>query len=92
MRIALVPRDVCALIDDAIVPEESEPLQSLEDRARARVGAASLVGILDAEKEFPSELAGIEPVEERGSRATDVQVSRRRGCEAKARFGAVCHQ
>jgi hypothetical protein len=67
-----VTREVRALIDDDIIPEESQPLESLEDRTRALVGTPRLVGILDAEQELSAELARVEPIEERCARASDV--------------------
>ena len=86
-----MPRQVGALINDAVVPEQAEPLQTLEDRAGALLGAASLVGVLDAQQKLAAELFGVEPVEQRCARTTDVQISRRRRSEAKSRFGGVGH-
>src|SRR3954471_746715 len=84
-------RQVRALIDDAVVPVEFEPLESLEDRASALVGAPRLVGVLDAEQKLTAELPRVKPVEERGARAPDVQISGGRWGAAKARCGAGGH-
>ena len=87
LRVGAVALEVRALIDDLLVPRQAEPLESLEDRARALVGAARLVGVLDAEEELAAELLGVEPVEERGARAADVEVAGRRRSEAEAGCG-----
>ena len=83
--VALMPLEVRALVDDVLVPIEAEPLEPLEDRAGALVGAARLVGVLDAQQELAAVLARVEPVEERRSRAADVQVAGGRGRESETR-------
>src|SRR5689334_11393061 len=80
-----MPCQVRALVDHFLVPREAEPLHALEDGAGAFVGAAGLVGVLDAEEELPTVSLDVEPVEERGSSATDVQVAGGRGREAETR-------
>ena len=85
LRVGAVTLEVRALEDDLPVPREAEPLEPLEDGARALVGAARLVGVLDAQQEHSVELSRVEPVEERRPRAADVQIPRGRRCEAKAR-------
>jgi hypothetical protein len=80
-----VALEVRALEDDLFVPVEPEPAQPLEDGARGLVGGAGLVGVLDAEQELAAELAGEEPVEERGAGAADVEVAGGRGGETEAR-------
>ena len=82
-RVGLMPREVRALIHDVLVPAEAEPVEALEDRARALVGAARAVGVLDAQQELAAVVLGVEPVEERRAGAADVEVSRRRRSEAK---------
>ena len=74
-RVGLVPREVRALKHDLLVPDEPEPLEPLEDRPRAFLGAARLVGVLDAQEELAAVFLGEEPVEERRSRAADVEVA-----------------
>ncbi len=86
-----MPLEVRALIHDVLVPVEPEPLEPLEDRARALVGAARLVGVLDAQQELAAEMPDIEPVEERGARAADVEIAGRRGSEAKSRCRVSAH-
>src|SRR3989449_621517 len=65
-----------------LVPVEAEPLEGLEDRGDVLVGRARTVGVLDPEDEGPAVVARVEPVEQRGARAPDVEVSRRARLEA----------
>ena len=82
--VGLMTRQIGALIDDAVVPVQSEPLQSLENRTRTLFSTSRLVGVFDAKQELPAEFPGVEPVEERGAGAANVQISCWRRCEAKA--------
>jgi hypothetical protein len=52
LRVGLMLRDVCSLEDDIFVPVDAEPAQPFENRARAVVGRARLVSVLDAEEEL----------------------------------------
>src|SRR5205823_4410067 len=74
-RIRLVALEVRALVDDLLVPRQAEPLESLEDRARALFRAARLVGVLDTEEELPAVVLHVQPVEQRGARAAYVEVA-----------------
>src|SRR5438093_653566 len=65
-----------------LAPVEAEPLEGLEDRGDVLVGRARTVGVLDPEDEGPAVVARVEPVEQRGARAPDVEVSRRARREA----------
>jgi len=56
LRIGLVALEIGALVYDAVVPVEAQPLQPIEDGARALVGAPCLIGVLDAEKELSANL------------------------------------
>ena len=62
--------------------------ERVEDDRDALVGAALLVGVLDAEDEGAAGLAGPEPVEERRADAADVQVPGRRGAK-RTRAGVM---
>ncbi len=77
LRVRLVSREIRALVRDLLVPGEAEPLESLEDRARAFVGAAGAIGVLDAEQERSAVLAREEPVVERRARTADVEIASR---------------
>jgi hypothetical protein len=66
------PSDVWSL-----VPIESEPTHPVED-AGHHVGRRSLnVCVFDSEDEGPTVTPRVQPVEERGARAADVQVAGR---------------
>src|SRR5436189_575153 len=58
------------LFRSPLVPVEAEPLEGLEDRGDVLVGRARTVGVLDPEDEGPAVVARVEPVEQRGARAT----------------------
>src|SRR5262249_57266362 len=81
--IGLMSRQVRALEHDVLVPTEAEPAESLEDRARALLGAASLVGVFDAQQELAAVVLDVQPVEERGAGAPDVEIARGRWSEAE---------
>src|SRR5258708_7397394 len=76
LDVSLVSRQVRALIDGILVPIEPEPIEAVEDCPRALAGAPRLVGVLDAEKELSAVALDVEPVEERGPRPADMQISR----------------
>src|SRR5437868_10899331 len=48
LRVGTMLREVRSLMDDRLVPGKAEPLESLEDGARARLGAARAIRVLDA--------------------------------------------
>src|SRR6185437_4628307 len=74
--------EIRTLIDDLFVPVEAEPVEPVEDRARGLIRAARLVRVLDAQEELAAVLAGVEPVEERGAGAADVEVTSGAGGES----------
>ena len=84
LTICAMPREVRALIGDVLVPVETEPLHSLENRARALVGAAGAVGVLDAEQERSTMLAGEQPIVDRCASAADVEIAGGRWREAES--------
>ena len=55
------------------VPFETKPAQAVEDHFHRLPRIARGVGVLDAENERAAGVAGVEPVEQRGARAADVQ-------------------
>ena len=55
------------------VPAEIKPAQAIENLIYARLGVALDVGIVEAEDDGSSIVAGIEPVEDEGAGAADVQ-------------------
>ena len=78
---------VLALEERPLVPGDPQPAEPVEDDAGVALGAALAVGVLDTKHECAAGVPGVEPVEQRGARAADVQVSRGGGSEADARRG-----
>ena len=61
-----------------LVPVETEPQHGPLDALGVLGPVALSVGVFDPKDENPALLAGKKPVEEGGSRATDMEVARRR--------------
>ena len=81
-----------------LVPTEIEPAQALEDGIERGLGIALDVGVVDAQDHGAAVVAGVEPVEDEGARAPDVQKAggRRRKtnskhgkCQYNKRFAAL---
>ena len=69
----------------ALVPIDPQPAQAIED-AGDHLGLRALdVGVFDAQDERAAVTAGIQPVEESGARAADMQVAGGRRGEPEAR-------
>ncbi len=66
------------------VPVETEPLQAFEDRGEGGVGIAFDVRVVDAEDHGSFIVAGVEPIEDEGAGAADVEESGGRRGEADA--------
>jgi len=91
LRGVFVEGEALGLIEGALIPVEAEPLKSVDD-ALDEFGLVALgVGVFDAEDHDAALLAGVEPVEESGARAADVEVTGGRWGEADA-DGGVCHE
>ena len=65
-----------------VVPVETEPVETFENRIDRFLGRARLVCILDPEQGLAAMMAGKQPVEHRGPGSADVQEPCRRGREA----------
>ena len=75
-----MPRSAAILRDRLSLPVEAEPGQAVENCRRGRLGRSLAVGILDAQQHRAPGMAGIQPVEQRGSGSANMQVARwRRG-------------
>jgi hypothetical protein len=59
------------------VPVEPEPAHALEDDVDGRLGIAGSVGVFDAQDEGTPVVPGKEPVEQRRTGTSDVEVTRR---------------
>jgi hypothetical protein len=57
------------------VPIEIEPFHAFDNCFDCIIGGARTVCIFDAQQEFSTHVAGIEPVVERGARAADMEVA-----------------
>ncbi len=70
-----------------LVPAEIEPAQAFEDGIEGRLGVALDVGVVDAQDHRAAVVAGVEPVEDEGARAADVQIARGGGRKADSKHG-----
>ena len=77
-----VPRGAGKLVDDVAVPIELEPFQPVEDGGNRRLGRALAIGVLDSQQHLAAVLPGIEPVEQRGAGAADMEEAGRGGRKA----------
>ena len=67
----------------ALVPGEAQPGQILDERGDELRPAALCVGVLDAQQEAATVAARQQPVEQRGTRVTEVQLPRGTGREPR---------
>src|SRR6185436_10570923 len=74
----------------ALVPVDAEPAEPVEDPFDHLVRRALDVRVLDAEDEDAAEPSRVQPVEERGARAADMQIPGRRWGEADADHVVIC--
>ncbi len=70
------------LVDGGAIPIEPEPGEPVEDRVDRGLGGSFSVGVLDPQQHFSAAPAGVEPVEQRGARAPDMQEAGGRGSKA----------
>jgi len=77
-----------------LVPLQSEPAQVFEQLLVRRLDVAGLVGVLDAQHEFPAQPLGQQVVEQRRPRSADVQIAGRRrretGTNGLAHIFLIC--
>src|SRR4051812_30589536 len=84
-----MPGSVFALEERALVPGDAEPVETVQDDAGVLLRAALAVGVLDPKHVDAAGVSGIEPVEQRGAGAADVEVTGRGGSEADSGFRHV---
>ena len=77
LRHLRVPRLALALEHRGLIRGEAEPVEAADDLLHRRLGAALLIGVLDAEQVLPAVMAGEEEVEQRGAGAADVEIAGR---------------
>ena len=83
--IRLVPGGILALEVGALIPGNAQPLETIQNDPGVLFGASLPVGILDAEDVGASSMPGIQPVEESGPSASDMEVTGGGGSETDAR-------
>jgi hypothetical protein len=71
----------------AFVPIEAEPSQTFVNCRRCFFDLARFIGVFDSENEFAAVMSGKKPVEKRGPRPADVEITGRRRSETDANFG-----
>ena len=59
----------------AFIPVQTEPAQPIVNRLRRDFGVPGPVCVLDAQDERAAGMFGVEPIEKRGARAADVEVT-----------------
>ena len=84
-----VARGAAELVDDVAVPIEPEPFQPVQDRGDGRLGRSLPIGVLDPEQHLAAALFGVQPVEQRGAGASDMEKAGGRG--RKARDDGISH-
>ncbi len=72
----------------AFIPIQAQPFQSFVDGGHRFLGVALHIGVFDAQHEFSAVMPREQPVEKRGARSADVQITGRRGGETNADFRA----
>ncbi len=77
-----VERKATALIDGLPVPVEPEPAQVVQDLLEEADVGPDLVGVFYPEEEASARVPGIEPVEEGGPGAPEMEVTGRAGGES----------
>ena len=69
------------------IPAELEPVEAVEDGIERLLGVAFDIGIVDAEDHRSGVVAGVQPIEDKGPGAADVEVSGRRRGETHSEHG-----
>src|SRR6185437_14767384 len=84
LGIGLMPCRVCSLEERPFVPADAEPVQPIQNDFGVLLRASLTVGVLDPKHVSAAGMPGVQPVEERGARSTDVQVAGGRWGETDA--------
>ena len=82
-------RSAAELVDDVAVPIELQPFQAVEDGRYRLLGGTLAIGVLDPQQHLAAAAACIEPVEQCGAGAADMEEAGRRG--GKARDDGIGH-
>src|SRR5262249_15725797 len=70
--------DIFLLGKEALIPIEIEPLEAFHNTCASILSRAFSIGIFNAENKFPAYFTGIEPVEERRTGTTQMEITGRR--------------
>ena len=79
-----------AILPRAFVPIQPQPPQPVENGAQRLFGIARGIGVFDAQDEGAARVAGIQPVEQGGAHAPNVQKAGGTGRESDADAHGVC--
>src|SRR5262249_49074573 len=86
----LIVRPMGSAYLGAFVPVEAEPAEAVEDRLQRLRHVTLLIRVVDTENELTAVLAGVEPVEQGGANAADVEETGWTGSKACADHEADC--
>ena len=70
------------LVDNLALPIEFEPFQPVDDGIDGRLRGSRAIRVLDAEQKLAACVMRVQPIEQRGAGAANVQKACRRGCKA----------
>jgi hypothetical protein len=74
-----MPGGARKLVDNVTVPGDAKPREPVDDGVYCSLRGALAIGVLDPQQHLSATAACIEPVEQRRSRAADMQEARRGG-------------
>jgi hypothetical protein len=77
-----VTRGAVELMHDLAVPMKLEPLEPVDNRVNRGLGRSLAIGVLDTQQHAPAVFSCVEPIEQSGPRAADVEETGWRGGEA----------
>src|SRR5688572_27408223 len=69
------PSAALTVVGGAFIPIHSQPLESIDNRQQGFFYVSTRVSVVNAQQELPAVLPGVEPVEQRGPHAADVQIA-----------------
>jgi hypothetical protein len=88
----LVKGQAIGLINRAFIPIEAEPGKAVQNRVDGFFGGPYLICVFDAEDEFPSLVAGHQPIKKGRAGSSYMQITRRAGGKAYNRFQGFLSQ
>ena len=73
-----MPRGVLELVDDLAIPFQAKPVEPINDGVDCALRGPLAVGVLDPQQHLASAPTRVEPIEQRGARASDMKKAGRR--------------